>query len=143
MFPNEAYDWYAEVHNISDVYADKPMPCRDCCRKVLGPMQAHEMYEFEECRNCGEDADGCQCTESSRGEYDEFCICSDCRDFRLAISAVEADEGSPHGHRQPMYGDLVDGLQGTDWRDYVARAEVMLPHLRHNGYLAMIETQLP
>lgn len=137
-FSGEA-DWTAEIFHEEVAPNDCPRRCDDCRRDIAVGETCRRMYwrEYEECRNCSDDAP-CADDEHSFGQEEEMWHCTECVRFFEAIRAAEEAEGCHGAEATPMIGMLLDELSevGIDnRRRYVAKAREMFPDLPE-AYLA-------
>jgi hypothetical protein len=138
-FPNDDYDWAAEVQVDEYLVADKPIKCLECFRTISVGDRFRQTYQQEDetCRNHpasdhydGPEADSDECAPGCEHDYGETYthrMCETCDQLIEAIHQHEIDEGCSEIESRPCFGELGDAMFEGPRAAYLAKAETMFP----------------
>lgn len=164
-FYNDDYDWYADVHEESDLESGPACKCDECGREIASDQWRHTVFqqESELCQFCEDDCSGnyigseddvAELIEDGRaeeaaelqrkidncqhsyGETFHYVRCRDCDNLLKAVERTEELAGCPVDSRRPALTELREALHEThDGGRYRAMALEMFPELASHRFL--------
>jgi hypothetical protein len=131
-FLNE-YDWYADIHDVSQVKSDGKHRCMECSATIPEGVTCQKTYQrqHEYCDDCGwvygVDSDDC---EHDFGEESEWYTCEVCAAFLEAVKASELEAGCRESESLPLVGGMFAEIDRESARRYTKKAVAMFPQHR-------------
>lgn len=109
------YDWTASETNKLSLESDGTVRCGECRRTITNGERflRIEMFEHEQCLDCGKHHSDDACDECDPGEHFTWDMCHQCELLRAAIVRCEKAEGCDGDEASPPL-DLIEEFGNWD-----------------------------